>query len=129
MVMMMRAKAAFAPLPWLLPKHPIEEDTMAEIEIMPEWRSIQGFPGYEVSNMGEVRSWYRGVVRILKLYQQPNGYFRLSLCRSGRQQRRHGRYIHTLVLEAFQGPRPPGMEARHLDGNKSNNRNDNLRFG
>jgi hypothetical protein len=36
---------------------------------------------------------------------------------------------HSLVLKAFCGPRPAGMQCRHLDGNKSNNRLSNLSWG
>jgi hypothetical protein len=37
--------------------------------------------------------------------------------------------VHTLVLETFAGPRPAGMEARHLDGNPGNNSMWNLAWG
>lgn len=37
--------------------------------------------------------------------------------------------IHRIVLEAFVGPCPDGMECRHLDGNFSNNRLGNLCWG
>lgn len=43
--------------------------------------------------------------------------------------RYHHRKIHRIVLEAFVGPKPEGMEARHLDGNPQNNRVDNLKWG
>lgn len=39
-------------------------------------------------------------------------------------------YVHTVVCETFHGPRPfPGAQVRHLDGNKMNNRADNLKWG
>lgn len=38
-------------------------------------------------------------------------------------------YVHKLVALAFHGERPKGMEIRHLDGNGSNNRADNLSYG
>jgi hypothetical protein len=38
------------------------------------------------------------------------------------------RKVHRLVLEAFVGPCPPGMECCHNDGNPLNNRLDNLRW-
>lgn len=43
----------------------------------------------------------------------------------------HGRghYVHQMVTTAFHGPRPVGKEPRHLDGNHSNNRADNLCWG
>lgn len=37
--------------------------------------------------------------------------------------------VHRLVLEAFVGPRPDGMECRHLDGDPANNRLANLAWG
>jgi DNA-binding transcriptional regulator YiaG len=39
---------------------------------------------------------------------------------------REGRTVHRVVAEAFIGPRPEGLEVRHLDGNKTNNRASNL---
>ena len=36
---------------------------------------------------------------------------------------------HVFVLECFVGPRPEGMECRHLDGDKLNNAIDNLEWG
>ncbi len=36
---------------------------------------------------------------------------------------------HRLILEAFVGPCPPGMECCHRDGNPANNRPENLRWG
>ena len=39
------------------------------------------------------------------------------------------RRIHRLVLETFIGPMPPGSYALHNDGDKANNRLENLRWG
>ncbi len=39
------------------------------------------------------------------------------------------RLVHHLVLEAFKGLKPPGKEARHLDGNFNNNVITNLEWG
>lgn len=55
-----------------------------------------------------------------------HGYQEVFL-RNGKKGR-HCR-VHILVLEAFRGPCPPGMEARHLDDNRSNNHLSNLRWG
>lgn len=38
-------------------------------------------------------------------------------------------FVHTLVLEAFVSPRPPGLEALHRDGQGTNNAAGNLRWG
>ena len=37
--------------------------------------------------------------------------------------------VHSLVLEAFVGPREKGKCVRHIDGNKDNNNLDNLKYG
>lgn len=37
--------------------------------------------------------------------------------------------VHVLVALAFHGPRPEGMEVRHLDGTRTNNRPENLAWG
>ncbi len=34
--------------------------------------------------------------------------------------------LHRLICEAFHGPCPEGQECRHLDGDPSNNRPENL---
>jgi hypothetical protein len=92
-----------------------------------EWRPVvtPGFEDlYEVSNHGEVRRGPQG--RILKGGLHPKGY--LGVVFSGRGQRK-GLLIHRIVLEAFVGLRPPGLEARHRDGDPTNNRLDNLHWG
>jgi HNH endonuclease/NUMOD4 motif len=102
-----------------------------------------GFSIYEVSDHGRVRSVdrttpYRGSTRF---YQgrllSPSSDF----SGNGRQMvllysdsdsglpRRVARKVHHLVLEAFVGPRPEGMEALHWDDDPSNNHLINLRWG
>lgn len=50
-------------------------------------------------------------------------YLRVTLCRDGK---RHYRYPHVLVTQAFYGPRPPFMEAAHKNGVHVDNRETNL---
>jgi HNH endonuclease/NUMOD4 motif-containing protein len=100
------------------------------------WRPIAGRAGYEVSDLGRVRSVdrvvtvmrrgravearYKGVM--LRLNPAGNGYLNVNLgrCRSAR--------VHSLVLKAFVGPRPAGYQAAHADGDKLNNAVANLRW-
>lgn len=90
-----------------------------------EWRVVQGFPRYEVSDTGDVRSSY-GACRILKSRPSGKGYLSVMLYEAGASQ---VVYIHALVLTAFVGPRPHGYQGRHLDGNPKNNHINNLCWG
>jgi hypothetical protein len=84
-----------------------------------EWRTIKGFPAYEVSNLGRVR-----IVRILKTHLSTQGYEQVGIYDTEGKQRH--RRIHRLVCTAFNGPEQPDMHVAHLDGAKLNNRSDNL---
>ena len=87
-----------------------------------EWRPVVGFSDYEVSDLGRVRSYKRVKVRILHPTYNGSGSMRVEL--AGKK-----RLVHILVLEAFVGLRPEGMECRHLDGDFTNNKVENLRWG
>jgi len=56
----------------------------------------------------------------------PRGYLFVRLKFEGRTR---AFMVHCLVLEAFSGPCPPGLQCRHLDGNRKNNRITNLKWG
>lgn len=98
------------------------------------WRPVPDFPGYEVSNLGNVRSYYsrngRGALkaepRLLEPCLNTTGYPHVGLRRDGR---RNTRTVHRLVMLAFVGPRPEGMEVRHLNGDKLDSRLVNLAYG
>ena len=104
----------------------------------PIWKPVPGFHGYEVSDAGEVRSWKRGGHVPLSspkhggwwLIRRPSfhggGYPLVTLRRDGRT---FIRYVHGLVLLAFKGPAPDGMECLHRDGDPKNNALANLRWG
>src|SRR5262252_226039 len=96
---------------------------------MENWKPINGFPDYAISDHGRVRSLKRGI--ILKPWQKPDKsyqlrYLQVELWLMGR---RYKAMIHHLVLEAFRGPRPARYEARHLDGDPQNNNLSNLEWG
>jgi hypothetical protein len=98
-----------------------------------EYRLVDGFPAYCVGSDGTVWSRYstdgNGNVILsnrwnrVTHYLSKQGYPRITLSKDGAKV---GVMVHKLVLEAFVGPRPQGKEARHLDGNRQNNRLDNL---
>jgi hypothetical protein len=102
-----------------------------------QWKEIPGFPGYEVSDVGNVRSWRRqgGLGRARPLDNprelargiDRDGYPRVHLQGPNGGRRR---LVHRLVLEAFVGPCPAGMEARHvLDNDPGNCGLSNLAWG
>ena len=103
------------------------------------WKPVPGYEGlYEVSDQGRVRSLdrhcpgrdgrselHRG--RLLTPWAQKRGRYLTVSIRGGGANRK--RTVHSLVAEAFFGPRPPGMDVMHLDGNRQNNAAANLRYG
>lgn len=98
---------------------------------------VVGFEGlYEVSDQGQVRSLDRVVLRrghamrqrgcLLKPGATKAGYPLVVPCKNGKPR---SQYVHHLVLKAFAGPCPDGMECLHGDGNPGNARLDNLSWG
>jgi hypothetical protein len=101
------------------------------------WKSVVGYEGlYEVSDLGNVRSLNRIVKtvkgqrrfrgKVLKQLVRPDGYHVVALSREGKERPYR---VHVLVLGAFSGPRPSGEETLHGNGNRSDNRFVNLRYG
>ena len=107
-------------------------------ELAEEWRPIQGWPGYEVSSLGRVRSfkwasrrrrgWEINIDRGSRLLKPcvRNGYPSVLLCDVERG--RSWKSVHVLVLEAFVGPRPEGKQGAHGDGDRERNHLSNLRW-
>lgn len=95
------------------------------------YKDIPDFPGYRVGDDGSVwscRSPRGGLVGRWKRLK-PNKSLRYATVALRKGGRYYYRYVARLVLEAFVGPCPPGMEACHFpDRNRSNNRLDNLRW-
>jgi hypothetical protein len=102
-----------------------------------KWLPVVGREdAYEVSDRGRVRSLDRMVRagggrmritrgRVLKPWlRPPRGYPTVRLGPD-----KNGSSIHTLVCEAFIGPRPPGCEVLHRDDDPTNNHVTNLRWG
>jgi hypothetical protein len=97
---------------------------------MEQWVDIPGTDGrYAVSNLGRIHGAARKGTRGGQLTAFPkdrHGYLavRLYLPNGVRREAR----VHQLVLEAFVGPCPDGMEARHLNGIHTDNRLANLEW-
>ena len=94
-----------------------------------EWHAIDGYDGgYEVSSFGRVRSRVRSWVnpKVMSPSADGDGYPQLMLVAYRGVGRRRTVKVHRLVAAVFLGPIPPGMTVNHKDGNRRNNRVDNL---
>lgn len=92
------------------------------------WLPIPGFPGYEVSNFGQVKS-YKQVKagKLLTPKKNHKGYFEVRLQDIDGAQ--VSKFVHRLVLMVFSPVR--GMEdltVDHIDNNIENNHLSNLRW-
>lgn len=89
------------------------------------WEEVLGYQGmYLVSNLGNVKSmsaWKNG--GLMKLKPNRYGYYRINLCLD---MKRETVFVHRIVWEAFNGVIPDTLQINHIDGNKTNNRLDNL---
>lgn len=106
-----------------------------------EYRPIKNHPGYRVGNDGSV--WTRRARgskipigfedtgkdwRRLSVQTKDCGHLVVGLSDKFRVRRNH--FVHILVLEAFVGPKPLGMQACHFpDRNPKNNQVKNLQWG
>jgi hypothetical protein len=93
---------------------------------MEEWRAVVGNDAYEVSSEGRVRrvtaarGTYAG--RILRPALGSHGYYGVHLGHSD------GRLVHRLMAEAFLPPIAGRTHVNHIDGDKRNNRIENLEW-
>lgn len=101
------------------------------------WLPIKGFVDfYSISNQARVRSEHRIVTRgeftytvaekFMSISPNTDGYLTVKLTRDGISTTY---YVHDLLLQAFVGPKPEGLEVRHLDDDKGNCRLTNLAYG
>lgn len=108
---------------------------------MTNWHAIPGASGYEITSDGKrVRSLDRRVPlsdgrlqfvrgKELSPQQTPAGYWTVSI-RFDDWPRRRVFGVHRLICMVFHGPRPTTKhEVRHLNGNPTDNRPENLAWG
>jgi hypothetical protein len=107
---------------------------MAESHSIVSYRDISGWPGYRVGSDGSMwRAWVtcrsgRKLTdrwREMKRAVHPRGYLCVNLTPPEGGSYKTCR-VHRLVLEAFVGPCPEGMECRHKNGVKADCRLENL---
>lgn len=107
-----------------------------------EWRPVVGYEGnYEVSNFGGVRTvdhYVRSYVpnrglsgqRMIRGRRRVWSYDRIGrpIVSLSRNNEKCTKQVCRLVIEAFVGPCPRGMECCHNDGDPTNNHVSNLRW-
>jgi hypothetical protein len=104
------------------------------------WKSVPGYPGYEASSLGRIRSldrmveqgsrWGKKIMRfaagrVLKQHGSAGRYLVAVLSGSDGNKTRT---VHSVICATFHGPRPEGREVAHTDGNARNNAACNLRW-
>lgn len=114
------------------------------------WKPVEGFPGYDVSSFGRVRSWWcckkggtpgercigTAAKEVKPQRKQWHGYPVVHLYRPGQAtvatrngcQNRKQRWLHHLVAEAFVGNPEGYPEVNHRTGVKADNRAGNLEW-
>lgn len=92
--------------------------------IIETFKRIKNYPGYEISNYGNVKSYKGKVARILKPAIGIKGYYYVNINDESKKYKKH--YIHRLVAEAFIRPLNDKEQIDHIDANKLNNNIDNL---
>jgi hypothetical protein len=96
------------------------------------FRDVPGWPGYVASTQGHVFSCRTNGGKLGDRWHfrcptlSRDGYLQLGV-----HQNRRSLFtgVHSLVLSAFEGRCPPGLQVRHGNGNRTDNRIDNLRWG
>lgn len=87
------------------------------------WKDVVQYPNYQVSNLGRVKNKNTG--RMLKQSLDRGGRYKsVYLCRDGKENTQR---VHRLVASAFLGDHPD-LVVNHIDGDKFNNRVDNLEW-
>ena len=89
------------------------------------WKEIEGFPGYEISNYGNVMSFKLKEPKLRKSYSVKGGYTIFKISKEGKK---YSFLTHHLVWDAFGNAPRNGriIQVDHLDNDATNNHIDNL---
>lgn len=105
------------------------------------WKDIPGYEGkYQASNLGNIRSVDRPLVCSAQKHAEYTRMMKGRILRAARFCKgghlsvvlghgKNGSPVHQLIALTFLGPCPEGMEVLHGNGNPTDNRINNLRYG
>jgi hypothetical protein len=93
-----------------------------DLHVDEEWRDIPGYPGYQASNLGRIRSSVFGSYKILSPNATIKGYLAVKINGIGKK------FIHRLVLLTFVGEPKINEQGDHINRIKTDNRLVNLRW-
>lgn len=85
---------------------------------------VDGFEDYAVNPYGDVISSKHAFVKLLSKACSATGYYTISLC-NGKTNTKN---VHILVTDAFLQKVENKQQVNHIDGNRENNRLDNLEY-
>ncbi|MBF6138130.1 HNH endonuclease [Nocardia otitidiscaviarum] len=106
---------------------------MHEASDTPEvWKPIPGVPHYFASDHGRIRRESHTITRRNGSRQALRAADITGWVTDGYRRFRVGRTtyrVHQVVALTFHGPRPEGLQTRHLNGNALDNRAINLEYG
>ena len=86
------------------------------------FKDIQGYPNYQVSNMGRI--WNTKTQRMLTPSEMPNGYYQINLIAVNGKRKKE--LVHRLVALTFIPNPNKYPEVEHKDRDRGNNTADNL---
>lgn len=92
------------------------------------FKDIPGYEGlYQVSNLGNVKSLKRpgAKEKLIKGEIDQDGYIRIPLTKNGKTKKYKA---HRLVMMAFNNTNDDSLQVNHIDGNKKNNKLENLEW-
>jgi hypothetical protein len=88
-----------------------------------EWLPIKEYPGYVISNYGQVYSWRSNSV--LNGTDRPDGFIQINL---RKVDETHSRLLHQLVGDTFIECPDPSYQIVHINGDRWNNHVSNLEW-
>lgn len=91
------------------------------------WKRCHSWPWFWASSNGRIATEKRN-----HAFDCPPRILRTRLNQDGRPVVPTGKIgveIQSFIADAFHGPKPPGLQIRHLNGRKTDNRPRNLRYG